>query len=211
MARLAIWLAVAAWLAIVAAVAPARARGANDLDKLNNQVVELYQQGKLDAAVVVAKRALALAERLRGPEHADVGICLVNLTTLYAAQHRLRELEPLLKRLLSLREKTLGDDHLDVELSLNSLALLYDAQGRSQEAEPFLRRSLAIREKALGPIKPGKVVYAVFDIGVLEPEGQFADGEGPLVQRFGLGVAASGGMDHGEAVQACCHVGVVGA
>jgi len=88
MARLAIWLAVAAWLAIVAAVAPARARGANDLDKLNNQVIELYQQGKLDAAVVVAKRALALAERLRGPEHADVGICLVNLTTLYAAQHR---------------------------------------------------------------------------------------------------------------------------
>ena len=154
MARAVIWFALAAWLAAVGSVDPARAHRSNGLNKLNEQVVELYQRGKYAEAVVIAKRALALAERLGGPDHADVGICLVNLTTLYAAQGRLRELEPLLKRLLSLREKTLDPDHPDIEQSLNNLALLYDAQDRSPEAEPFLRRSLAIREKVLGPDHP---------------------------------------------------------
>ena len=136
MARSANWLALAAWLAMGGAVAPALAQGSIGLDKLNKQVVELYQQGKYDAAIVIAKRALALAERLRGPDHADIGVCLVNLTTLYAAQGRLRELEPLLKRLLSHREKTLGTDHPDLEPTLNNLALLYAAQDRGPEADP---------------------------------------------------------------------------
>ena len=79
---------------------------------------------------------------------------LNNLASLYRAQGRYADAEPLYKRSLAIREKTLGPDHPDVAVSLNNLALLYQAQGRYADAEPFYKRSLAIREKALGPDHP---------------------------------------------------------
>ena len=182
MARAAIWFALVAWLTSVGVVDPAQAHKSNGLYKLNEQVVELYQQGRHAEAVVIAKRALALAERLRGPDHADVVICLVNLTTLYAAQDRLAELGPLLERLLRIREKTLDADHPDVEQSLNNLAQFHSIQGRAAEAESYYRRSLAIREKTLGAQHPG-VADNLDRLAMLSrTQGRYVDAE-PLYRR----------------------------
>ena len=101
--------------------AQAAAQENNDLVALNWQAVELHPAGKDEEAVPIAQRALALAERLHGPDHPDVGASLNNLAALYQSQARYVEAEPLYKRALSIREKAWGPDHPHVGNSLNNL------------------------------------------------------------------------------------------
>ena len=124
---------------------------ANDL---NQQAIQLYNQGRSSEAIPLALRALAIREKALGPDHPDVAVSLNNLAELYRAQGRYAEGEPLHKRALTIREKALGPNHPDVALSLNNLAGINHAQGRYSDEEPLLKRALAIREKALGPDHP---------------------------------------------------------
>ncbi len=123
-------------------------------ETLNDEVMSLYRQGRYDRAVVVAKKALQVAEQAVGPDHPAVATSLNNLAVLYGTQGQYAQAEPLYKRSLAIREKALGPDHPDVATSLNNLAVLYRAQGQYAQAEPLYKRSLAIREKALGPDHP---------------------------------------------------------
>ena len=121
---------------------------------LNQEVVELYQQGKYDRAVLVAEKALEVANANLGPAHPEVSTSLNNLAALYKSQGNYTMAEPLHQRALAIWEKALGLDHPDVATSLNNLALFYDTQGNYAKAEPLYQHSLAIREKALGPDHP---------------------------------------------------------
>ncbi|KAF0112766.1 MAG: Tfp pilus assembly protein PilF [Rhodospirillaceae bacterium] len=121
---------------------------------LNDQVVVLYKQGQYAEAISLARRSLALREKILGTEHPDVAQSLNNLAELYRVQGLYPQAEPLSKRSLAIKEKTLGPEHLGVAISLNNLAALYRAQGFYPQAEPLYKRSLAIREKALGPEHP---------------------------------------------------------
>ena len=132
---------------------PAYAQG-DAWKTLNDEVESLYRQGQYDRAIVVAKKALDVAERTVGPDHPNVATSLNNLAALYQAQGQYAQAEPLYKRSLAIREKALGLGHLLVATSLNNLALLYKTQGQYAQAEPLFKRSLAIREKALGPNHP---------------------------------------------------------
>jgi len=114
-------------------------------EMLNNEVMSLYQKGQYDRAVVVAKKALDLAEKARGPNHPDVATSLNNLAGLYDAQGQYAQAEPLYKRSLAIREKALGPDHPDVAQSLENLAKLYRATDRAKEAEVLDKRAEAIR------------------------------------------------------------------
>src|SRR5262249_30712138 len=67
-----------------------------------------------------------------------------NLASLYNAQGRYAEAEPLYKRALAIGEKALGPEHPTVALSLNNLAALYNVQGRYAEALDPIRRAAAI-------------------------------------------------------------------
>ncbi len=110
---------------------PVFAQGAGiEWDTLNQEVIELYRTGKYDRAVVVAKKALEVAEKNVGPNHPDVATSLNNLALLYNTQGKNAEAEPLHKRSLAIREKALGPEHPDVAQSLNNLAVLYKTQGK---------------------------------------------------------------------------------
>lgn len=52
----------------------AHAQG-NEWKKLNEEVVSLYSQGRYDYAIVVAKKALQVAEQA-GPNHPSVAVSL---------------------------------------------------------------------------------------------------------------------------------------
>jgi tetratricopeptide (TPR) repeat protein len=121
---------------------------------LNDEVMSLYRQGSYDRAVVVAKRALQVAEQEMGPNHLCVAKSLNNLAELYRTQGQYVQAEPLYKRSLAIKETSLGPDHSDVAIGLNNLAFLYYIQGQYAQADPLYKRSLAIREKALGPNHP---------------------------------------------------------
>ena len=114
-------------------------------DILNDEVKELYRTGKYGRAVVVAKKALEVAEENVGPYHPDVAASLNNLAELYRTQGHYAQAEPLYKRSLKIREKALGPDHPSVATSLNNLANLYRATKRDKEAEPLEERAARIR------------------------------------------------------------------
>ena len=63
------------------------AEGADvEWDILNYEVKELYRTGKYGRAVVVAKKALEVAEENVGPYNPDVATSLNNLALLYRTQ-----------------------------------------------------------------------------------------------------------------------------
>src|SRR5947199_336002 len=111
-------------------------------DALDQQVIQLYRQGRYGDAVV-AQEALAIREKALGPEHADVAHSLNNLAKLYDNQGRYAEAEPLYQHCLAILEKALGPEHPNVATGLNNLGGLYYHQGRYAEAEPLFKRNLS--------------------------------------------------------------------
>ncbi|BAY65055.1 peptidase-like protein [Calothrix brevissima NIES-22] len=125
-----------------------------EAERLNQQVEQLYQQGKYSEAIPLAERALTIREQVLGKEHPDVATSLNNLAELYREQGNYAKAEPLYLRSLAIREQMLGKEHPDVATSLNNLAELYREQGNYAKAEPLYLRSLAIREQMLGKEHP---------------------------------------------------------
>jgi tetratricopeptide (TPR) repeat protein len=122
------------------------AEGADiEWDILSDEVKELYRTGKYGRAVVVAKKALEVAEENVGPYNPDVATSLNNLALLYRNQGHYAQAEPLYKRSLKIDEKALGSGHPSVATSLENLTGLYRATNRDKEAEPLEERAARIR------------------------------------------------------------------
>src|SRR2546426_10246934 len=139
--------AVTAILSLVALCAVAASAEAQGIEwgALNEEVMSLYQAGRYDRAVVVAKKALEVAEKALGPEHPDVATSLNNLAALYQTQGQYAQAEPLYKRSLAISEKALGSDHPDVAMRLENLAALYRATKREAQASELEKRAERIR------------------------------------------------------------------
>jgi len=65
---------------------------------LTEEVLSLYKQGQYDRGVIVAKKALAVAEKNVEKNHPDVATSLVNMAELYRKTGRDKEAEALKKR-----------------------------------------------------------------------------------------------------------------
>ena len=131
-------------LLLFGAVASTHVQG-SEWKVLNEEVTSLYQKGQYDRAVVVAKKALDVAEKAVGPHHPDVASSLNNLAALYRAQGQYAQAEPLYKRSLTIKEKALGPNYPDVATSLENMAELYRKIGRAKEAESLEIRAARIR------------------------------------------------------------------
>ncbi|WP_413164994.1 tetratricopeptide repeat protein [Capilliphycus salinus ALCB114379] len=123
-------------------------------NQLNEEVIQLYEQGKYNEAIPLAEEALEIRERLLGENHSDVEASISWLASLYRHQGRYKEAEAFYQRSIAILEKTLGEEHPHVAVSLNGLALLYTTLGYYHQAEAFYQRSLAILETALGTEHP---------------------------------------------------------
>ncbi|MEA5594721.1 CHAT domain-containing tetratricopeptide repeat protein [Rivularia sp. UHCC 0363] len=124
-----------------------------EAEKLNQRVVQLYQEGKYNEAIPLAERALAIAQKILG-EHPDVATSLNNLAGLYKVQGRYSEAELFYKKALEIRKRILGNEHPYVTDSLNGLATLYHYQGRYPEVEPLYKQILEMRKRILGNEHP---------------------------------------------------------
>lgn len=122
--------------------------------RLNQDVKRLYEAGKYNEAIPLAEKALAIREKVLGPQHSNVAVFLNDLAMLYEMNGDYERAEPLFQRSLSIVEKALGPQHPQVAKALNNLAVLYDNQGRYALAGPLYERTLAIQEKALGAMHP---------------------------------------------------------
>ncbi|WP_287729688.1 tetratricopeptide repeat protein, partial [Microcystis sp. M040S2] len=101
-----------------------------EAERLNQQVIQLYQQGKYNEAILLAEQALAIRKQQLGDNHPLTATSLNNLAELYRVQGRYSEAEPLYKQALAIIKQQLGDNHPLTAQSLNNLALLYRVQGR---------------------------------------------------------------------------------
>jgi tetratricopeptide (TPR) repeat protein len=122
---------------------------ARDIGTTLNNLGNLYtMQRRLDDAVKVYRRALALYEEQMGPDHPEVGLVLTNLGNVYEEQGKLDDARALQERALAVREKALGPDHPDVAVSLVGLAGALQAANDPAKALPLLERALSIADKA---------------------------------------------------------------
>ena len=115
--------------------------------ELNQQVVQLYNEGKFNEAILVAEQALTLAKSLHSGDHADVASSLNNLAALYDSQGHYSKAESFFQQALEMKKRLFNGDHPDVAASLNNLALLYKSQAHYEKAEPLLLQALEMRKR----------------------------------------------------------------
>ena len=106
-------------------------------DSLSSLAVLYYNQGQYAKAEPLYHRALAIREKVLGPEHLDVANNLNNLAGLYYNQGQYPKAELLMRRALVILEKALGPEHLKVAPCLENYAfLLRDMVGARQKQRP---------------------------------------------------------------------------
>jgi tetratricopeptide (TPR) repeat protein/transcriptional regulator with XRE-family HTH domain len=103
--------------------------------------------GQAAEALPLLTRALAVAERVHGPQHAEVATCLNALGSLHQDMGQYERAESLLERALTMWERSPEPDDRALALALNDLGTLYVRQGRYREGEAAHRRVLAILER----------------------------------------------------------------
>jgi tetratricopeptide (TPR) repeat protein len=121
---------------------------------LNSQALALQSKGDLAGAEPLFRAALALAERVLGPDHPDTAGSLNNLAGLLEAQGDYGGAEAAYRRAVDICERKLGPNDPRTAASLDNLAGLLQATGNSAAAEPLYQRALTIAEKSLGPGHP---------------------------------------------------------
>ncbi len=155
-------------------------------DREDNQAANLCNEmgyyldmsGDLPAARPYYERALAIRERVLGPEHPDTARSLNNLGYLLQAMGDLAAARPYYERALAIRERVLGPEHPDTAQSLNNMGALLQAMGDLPAARPYYERALAVWERVLGPEHPatalslnnlGALLQAMGDLAAARP------------------------------------------
>jgi tetratricopeptide (TPR) repeat protein len=149
---------------------------------LDRVATYLQARAEFGLAKPLFERALAIRERVLGPDHPGTAASLDNLASLLQAQGELAAARPLFERALAITERVLGPDHSDTASSLNNLALLLQDQGELAAARPLYERALAIWERVLGPDHPDTAMGLNNLAGLLQAQGELAAAR-PLFER----------------------------
>jgi tetratricopeptide (TPR) repeat protein len=105
-----------------------------------------YSQQKFKKAEPLYQRALALDEKLQGPDSPVVTVRLDHLAALYEAEGAFDKAEPLFRRELDLGEMRNGKSSPVIHGTLYQLAGLMRKMGRQKEAAQFQQRWEAIQK-----------------------------------------------------------------
>ena len=116
----------------------------------------LYVKGRaeLDRAKGYFERALAIGEKVYGPEHPAVAVRLSNIGQILKDQGNLSGSLEYRKRALAIDEKVYGPEHPEVATDLLNIGAILRDQGDLAGALAYTKRALAIDEKVLGPEHP---------------------------------------------------------
>lgn len=150
----------------------------NDLERLNRQVGELFQQNNVAKATAVAERALKVATSLGKGVH--LLSPLNNLAQLYQNQRKFGESEHLFRQAIALAESLPGASGPPLHMLLHDLARVLVALERYDEADTLLTRALASARSASPGFKSIalEVAHARTEIGVkVKAQGDFSGAE----------------------------------
>jgi tetratricopeptide (TPR) repeat protein len=128
------------------------------------------------------ERALAIREKMLGPDHPDTATSVNNLAFLLHAHGDLAAARTLYQRALAIREKAIGPEHPHIATNLNNLAGLLWAQGDFAAARPLYERALAVDQAVYGPDHPEVATKLNNLAGLLLAQGDLAAAR-PLYER----------------------------
>ncbi|HEV3257270.1 MAG TPA: tetratricopeptide repeat protein [Gemmataceae bacterium] len=166
----------------LAALTGAQRQQLADADRLNEQQISLYQQGKPAEAINSARRAVEIRGKVLGEKHPDFAVSVNNLAFLYKDMGDYARAEPLYQKALEIAKQALGERHPLYATNLNNLALLYSDLGDYARAEPLLQKALAVRGQALGEKHPDYAASLNNLAGLYASMADYARAE-PLYQR----------------------------
>jgi tetratricopeptide (TPR) repeat protein len=131
------------------------AEGAHESELLivqaaNNLAVLYKYTARFDEAETLYRRALAIVDARRGPDHVDAATLWHNLAGLDHSRGRHAQAEPAARRGVEIRTRALGPAHPDVAADNAALGAILDALGRLDEAEQLLRGALQTFTALLG-------------------------------------------------------------
>jgi serine/threonine protein kinase len=112
------------------------------------------ETGDWKAARENLERAIAIRERLDGPESPGVAAFLMDLGDLSRQEGRLDEALQHQERALAIRRQAFGEEHPDVAFSLQCLGMVHVARREYEEGTSCLERALAVRQRTLGEDHP---------------------------------------------------------
>ena len=118
---------------------------------LNNFGIFLREIGDYEEAARMGEQAVALRERLFGPEDARVALAIHNLAATRTYQGRLLEARELYQRTIAIREKTIGAAHPLMATTMSNLAIVAHRLGDYDEALRLHERAVKLHIGALGP------------------------------------------------------------
>ena len=153
---------------------------------LNQQVLELYRQGKYTEALGAARRALELREKALGPNNVVVASSLFQLAGVYLAMGDYAPIGPLVLRALKIREEFFGADSLSFAKALNNVAVFYQKMGQVRQAEELLERALKIVESGKGTDGADVALALGALAAVYQDEGKYEQAEEKYLQALEL-------------------------
>lgn len=121
---------------------------------LNNLAAVHLSAGAYREAKATYERALAIREKILGPDHPLVATYLNNLASVYISLGAYEEARTRYERALTIREKSLGPDHPAFAGTLSNLAAVHVSMGKYAEGKDLHEKALLIKQKALGPEHP---------------------------------------------------------
>lgn len=121
---------------------------------LDAQIRYLCRTGEVQGAVLLANKAVAVAEKIHGKGHPDALRMLSWAGASFAIAERFAEAEPLFSRAALLMECAENPDHRELSALLRQLAEVRMRLGQFDRAEESCKSLVSVTEKALGANSP---------------------------------------------------------
>jgi tetratricopeptide (TPR) repeat protein len=173
---------------------------------LNEAGQYLHNRGQLAEAGQALKRALAIAEKVYGPDHPNMASLANNIAAILKDQGDLPGALRYARHALAIDEKVYGPDHPEVATDANNIGTILHHQGDLAGALQYTRRALAIDEKVYGPDHPSVAIDAN-NIGTILQ----AQGDLPGALQYARRALAIGekiyGPDHADVARAANNIG----
>jgi CHAT domain-containing protein/tetratricopeptide (TPR) repeat protein len=136
-------------------------RALRDLWTLRAEYAPMLARYQTAAVQPLIERALALAERTRGPDDVQTAFIRRDLARVYHRDRQFSKAVPLFERAAATIEQALGPEHPTTLDVWSSLSATYGALGQRPKAEALAQRVLEVGEKVLGPEHPHLTLYLV--------------------------------------------------
>ncbi|HYH94860.1 tetratricopeptide repeat protein [Hyalangium sp.] len=167
----------------------------------------LLELGRYEEALQECEAALALREKVLGPEHPEVASSLSDLGNVFQKQGQYEKVRQMDARVLAIREKVLGPEHPSVAAALNNVGADFWEMGQYEEARAAFARGLALRERVLGPEHPS-VAASLNNLGlVLGDLGRYEEARVASARALAIREKALG-AEHPDAAASLNNVGL---